>query len=91
MNIFDERFVKVTLNGETFFRVVDIDGNLGERMDEDELNNLILDAVYSEIVEDEFAINLEQVNTIIQAIPNIFDRQILQNFYNYAVRVDGVE
>lgn len=91
MNIFDERFVKVTLNGETFFRVVDIDGNLGERMDEDELNNLILDAVYSEIVEAEFAINLEQVNTIIQAMPNIFDRQILQNFYNYAVRVDGVE
>lgn len=91
MNIFDERFVKVTLNGETFFRVVDIDGNLGERMDEDELNNLILDAVYSEIVEAEFAINLEQLNTIIQAMPNIFDRQILQNFYNYAVRVDGVE
>lgn len=91
MNIFDERFVKVTLNGETFFRVVDIDGNLGERMDEDELNNLILDAVYSDIIEEEYMVNLQQVNTIIQATPNIFDRQILQNFYNYAVRVDGVE
>ena len=57
MSIFDERYVKVTLNGETFFRVVRIDGDLGERIDQDELNNLILDAVYSEIVEDEFAIN----------------------------------
>ena len=91
MNIFDERFVKVTLNGETFFRVVDIDGNLGERMAEDEFNNMILDAVYSEIIEEEYMVNLQQVNTIIQAIPNIFDRQILQNFYNYVVRVDGVE
>lgn len=91
MNILEERFVKVTLNGETFFRVVNSDGELGERMDEDELNNVILDAVYSEIVEEEYMIDLAQVNTVIQCVPNIYDRQILQNFYNYAVRVDSVD
>ena len=91
MNILDQRYVKITLNGETFFRVVSDDGELGERMDEDELNNLILDTVYSEIIEEEFLINLEQVNTIIQATPNIYDRQILQNFYKYVIRLDGVE
>lgn len=91
MNILDERYVKITLNGETFFRVVSDDGDLGERLDEDELNNLILDTVYSEIIEDEFLINLEQVNAIIEATPNIYDRRILQNFYKYVIRLDGVE
>lgn len=91
MNILDERYVKITLNGETFFRVVSDNGDLGERMDEDELNNLILDAVYSEIIEDEFLLNLEQVNTIIEATPNIYDRKILQNFYKYVIRLDDVE
>lgn len=91
MNILDERFVKVTLNGETFFRIVGKDGDLGESLQEDELDNLILDAVYSKIVEDTFAINLAQVNAIIHTMPNANDRQILLNFYNYAVRVDSVE
>ena len=91
MSIFDKRYVKVTINQETYFREVGIDDELGERMAEDEFNNLILDAVYSDIIEEEYMVNLQQVNTIIQATPNIFDRQILQNFYNYVVRVDGVE
>ena len=91
MRLFDKRYVKVTINQETYFREVGMDDELGERMAEDEFNNMILDAVYSEIIEEEYMVNLQQVNTIIQAIPNIFDRQILRNFYNYAVRVDGVE
>lgn len=91
MSIFDKRYVKVTINQETYFREVGFDDELGERMAEDEFNNMLLDAVYSEIIEEEYMVNLQQVNTIIQATPNIFDRQILQNFYNYAVRVDGVE
>lgn len=91
MSIFDKRYVKVTINQETYFREVGIDDELGERMAEDEFNNMILDAVYSEIIEEEYMVNLQQVNTIIQATPNIFDRQILQNFYNYVVRLDGVE
>ena len=90
MSIFDKRYVKVTINQETYFREVGMDDELGERMAEDEFNNMILDAVYSEIIEEEYMVNLQQVNTIIQTIPNVFDRQILQNFYNYAVRVDGV-
>lgn len=91
MSIFDKRYVKVTINQETYFREVGMDDELGERMAEDEFNNMILDAVYSDIIEEEYMVNLQQVNTIIQATPNIFDRQILQNFYNYVVRVDGVE
>ena len=91
MSIFDKRYVKVTINQETYFREVGFDDELGERMAEDEFNNMILDAVYSDIIEEEYMVNLQQVNTIIQATPNIFDRQILQNFYNYVVRVDGVE
>lgn len=91
MSIFDKRYVKVTINQETYFREVGMDDELGERMAEDEFNNMILEAVYSDIIEEEYMVNLQQVNTIIQATPNIFDRQILQNFYNYAVRVDGVE
>lgn len=91
MSIFDKRYVKVTINQETYFREVGFDDELGERMAEDEFNNMILDAVYSDIIEKEYMVNLQQVNTIIQATPNIFDRQILQNFYNYVVRVDGVE
>ena len=91
MSIFDKRYVKVTINQETYFREVGMDDELGERMAEDEFNNMILDAMYSEIIEEEYMVNLQQVNTIIQATPNIFDRQILQNFYNYVVRVDGVE
>ena len=91
MSIFDKRYVRVTINQETYFREVGMDDELGERMAEDEFNNMILDEVYSDIIEEEYMVNLQQVNTIIQATPNIFDRQILQNFYNYAVRVDGVE
>ena len=91
MSIFDKRYVKVTINQETYFREVGFDDELCERMAEDEFNNMILDAVYSDIIEEEYMVNLQQVNTIIQATPNIFDRQILQNFYNYVVRVDGVE
>ena len=91
MSIFDKRYVKVTINQETYFREVGFDDELGERMAEDEFNNMILDAVYSDIIEEEYMVNLQQVNTIIQATPNIFDRQILQNFYNYVVRIDGVE
>ena len=91
MSIFYKRYVKVTINQETYFREVGMDDELGERMAEDEFNNMILDAVYSDIIEEEYMVNLQQVNTIIQATPNIFDRQILQNFYNYVVRVDGVE
>ena len=91
MSIFNKRYVKVTINQETYFREVGMDDELGERMAEDEFNNMILDAVFSEIIEEEYMVNLQQVNTIIQATPNIFDRQILQNFYNYVVRVDGVE
>ena len=91
MSILDKRYVKVTMNQETYFREVGMDDELGERMAEDEFNNMILDAVYNEIIEEEYMVNLQQVNTIIQATPNIFDRQILQNFYNYVVRVDGVE
>ena len=91
MSIFDKRYVKVTINQETYFREVGMDDELGERMAGDEFNNMILDAVHSEIIEEEYMVNLQQVNTIIQATPNIFDRQILQNFYNYVVRVDGVE
>ena len=91
MSIFDKRYVKVTINQETYFREVGIDDELGERMAEDEFNNMILDAVYSDIIEEEYMVNLQQVNAIIQTIPNVFDRQILQNFYNYAVRIDGEE
>ena len=91
MNIFDKRYVIVTINQETYFREVGKDDELGVRMAEDEFNNMILDAVYNEIIEEEFMVNFQQVNTIIQTIPNVLDRQILQNFYNYAVRVDGVE
>ena len=91
MSIFDKRYVKIIINQETYFREVGMDDELGERMAEDEFNNMILDAVYSDIIEEEYMVNLQKVNTIIQATPNIFDRQILQNFYNYAVRVDGVE
>ena len=91
MSIFDKRYVKVTLNQETYFREVGIDDELGERMAEDEFNNLILDAVYSDIIEEEYMVDLAQVKTIIEGIPNVFDRQILKNFYNYAVRIDGEE
>ncbi|WP_342533890.1 hypothetical protein MHB40_03165 [Lysinibacillus sp. FSL K6-0057] len=91
MSIFDKRYVTVTINQETYFREVGMDDELGVRMAEDEFNNMILDAVYNEIIEEEFMVNFQQVNTIIQTIPNVLDRQILQNFYNYAVRVDGVE
>lgn len=91
MSIFDKRYVKVTINQETYFREVGMDDELGERMAEDEFNNLILDAVYSDIIEEEYMVNLQQVKTIIETIPNVFDRQILQNFYNYAVRIDGEE
>ena len=91
MSILDKRYVKVTINQETYFREVGFDDELGDRMAEDEFNNMILDAVYSDIIEEEYMVNLQQVNTIIQATPNIFDRQILQNFYNYVVRVDGVQ
>ncbi|AWE06343.1 hypothetical protein DCE79_02610 [Lysinibacillus sp. 2017] len=91
MSILNERYVRVTINNETYFREIGVDDVLGERMAEDEFNNLILDAVYSDIIEEEYMVNLQQVNTIIQTIPNVFDRQILQNFYNYAVRIDGEE
>lgn len=62
-------------------------------MAENEFSNMILDvvAVYSDIIEEEYMVNLQMVNTIIQTMPNAFDRQILQNFYNYAVRIDGEE
>lgn len=52
---------------------------VGERMAEDEFNNMSLDAVYSDIIEEEYMVNLQMMNTIIQTIPNAFDRQILQN------------
>lgn len=91
MSKFEERFVRVTINEETYFRKIGVDNVLGERLAEDEFNNMILDAVYSDIIEEEYMVNFQVVNTIIQTIPNAFDRQILQNFYNYAVRMDGEE
>lgn len=67
MSIFDKRYVKVTINQETSFREVGFDDELGECMIEDEFNDMILDAVYSDIIEEECIVNLQQVNTIIQA------------------------
>lgn len=74
MSKLNERYVRVTINNETYFREIGVDDLLGERMVEDELNNMILDAVYSENIEEEYMVNLQQVNTIIQTIPNVFDR-----------------
>ena len=91
MSKLNERFVRITINNETYFRKIGVDDVLGERMAEDEFNNMILDAVYSDIIEEEYTVNLQMVNTIIQTIPNACDRQILQNFYNYTVRIDGEE
>lgn len=36
MSIFDKRYVKVTINQESYFREVGMDDELGERMAEDE-------------------------------------------------------
>lgn len=73
MSIFDKGYVKVTINQETYFREVSMNDELGERMAEDEFNNLILDTVYSDIIEGEYMMNLAQVKTIIEGIPNVFD------------------
>ncbi|WP_419958137.1 hypothetical protein [Psychrobacillus psychrotolerans] len=91
MSKLNEGFVRVTINNETYFREIGVDDVLGERRAEDEFNNMILDAVYSDIIEEEYMVNLQIVNTIIQKMPNVFDDQILQNFYNYAARMDGEE
>ena len=89
MNIFEERYVRVVVNGETYYREIGDDNELGARITEDEFNTIILDTVYSDIVTDEFLVDLVQVKTIIDRMPNIHDRKIMNEFYQYVLRIDG--
>ena len=89
MNIFEERYVRVIVNGETYYREIGDDNELGARIAEDEFNTIILDAVYSDIVTDEFMIDLAQVKAIIDRMPNIHDRKMMNEFYQYVLRIDG--
>ena len=89
MSVFDKRFVRVTINNETYFREVGTDNELGERMAEDEFNNLILEEVYSEIVDEEYMVNLVQIKTVIESMPNVFDRQLLK--ISTTTQYDSVE
>lgn len=89
MNVFEERYVRIIVNGETYYREIGDDNELGARIAEDEFNTIILDAVYSDIVTDEFLVDLVQVKTIIDRMPNIHDRKVLNEFYQYVLRIDG--
>ena len=89
MSIFDKRYVRVIFNGETYYREIGDDNELGARIKEDEFNTIVLDVVYSEIVTDEFMIDLAQVKVIIDRTSNIHDRKIMNEFYQYVLRIDG--
>ncbi|WP_312505953.1 hypothetical protein [Lysinibacillus sp.] len=89
MSIFKKRYVRVIVNGETYYREVSDDNELGVRIAEDEFNTIILDTVYNDIVIDEFLVDLVQVQTIIDRMPNIHDRKIMNKFYQYVLRIDG--
>ena len=88
MNVFEERYVRIIVNSETYYREIGKDNELGARIAEDEFNTIILDAVYSDMVTDEFLVDLVQVKTIIDRMPNIH-RKIMNEFYQYVLRIDG--
>ncbi|MGE7982961.1 hypothetical protein [Solibacillus sp. NPDC093137] len=73
MNVFEDRYVRIIVNSETFYREIGEDNELGARIAEVDFNTIILDAVYSDIVTDELLVDLVQVKTIIDRMPNIHD------------------
>lgn len=82
MNVFEERYVRIIVNSETYYCEIGEDNELGARIAEDKFNTLILNAVYSDIVTEEFLIDLVQVKTIIDRMPNIHDGREMNEFYN---------
>lgn len=85
----DNTYIRVTIDRKVFYREIRFDDSLGDLLEEDDFHHDLFAAALKSVVTDEFKVNVKQIGVIIDRINDKHDRQILRDFVEYAVLLDG--
>ena len=86
MSLLHGQFVKLTIGNQTYYFEEEADGNLGERYEENQFHEMLLEEVLSDLVAEEYAIQPARVLSIIERLPDMMERRVMKDFYEFAMR-----
>ncbi|WP_249645935.1 MULTISPECIES: hypothetical protein [unclassified Lysinibacillus] len=85
MSVFDKRYVEVSIDNKIYYREVGVDNELGKPISNDVFYEILMGKIVNEIIEKEYVFQSKRIVAIIDSIPNHLDRQLMRDFYDYAM------
>lgn len=88
----DQSYICVIIDNEKYYREVLEKENdkLGELITEEEFHEMLLEEALAQVVTDAYQVNLNRVHRIVETIVDFGDRQVLRDFVEYVMRIDGI-
>lgn len=90
MSMLDLQYVKVVIGNNEYYYEAEPNGELGERYEGQDFQELLLDAALQEVVSEEYSVQPARVLAIIENIPDLMDRHTMKNFYEFCMRTFDV-
>ncbi|UNT55618.1 hypothetical protein [Lysinibacillus capsici] len=85
MSVFNKRYVEVSIDNNIYYREVGVNNELGKPISNDVFYEILMEKIVNEIIEKEYVFQSQRIKTIINGIPNHNDRQLMRDFYDYAM------
>lgn len=86
MSLLDLQFVKLAVGNKEYYYEVEPEGELGKQYEAEQFHGMLLEGILSDIVSEEYAIHPTRVLSIIERLPDIMDRRIMKDFYEFFMR-----
>lgn len=88
----DQSYICVIIDNEKYYREVLEKENdkLGELISEEEFREMLLEEALSQVVDEAYHVNLNRIHRIVENITDFGDRQVMKDFVEYVLRIDGI-